>query len=208
MRLRLSHTHSFRMPSMRPKRVVLACVLACVLAIGIAPSAALAHTDDTNQINPSQMPDNSFLYDTSIYDLLQSNSSTEGKTVQVTGEVVGDLLADTENPSQAWITISSTDPKKPGDISVLIDASDAELIDSYGRYGTTGTIVRVKGTFHVTCPVHEATMDIHADTISAVQEGQTHVDPPNLDKFKWGIVLCAVGTALSVLYFVLRERQR
>lgn len=185
-----------------------AIALAFVMALAFSPVPTAQAEDLTNQINPSQMPDNSFLYDTSIYDLLQSNSSLEGKTVQVTGEVVGDLLDDDEDSAKAWITLSSTDSKKPGSISVLIDKDDAEVIDEYGRYGATGTIVRVKGTFHVTCPRHEGTLDIHADTVSAVQEGSTYAEVPSFDKFKWGIILCAVGGVLSGLYHHLRERQR
>lgn len=187
--------------------VALCCALAVALFIIAPPTYGWAE-DTTNKINPSQMPDNSFLYDTNIYDLLHAGSSMEGNTVQITGEVVGDLLTDGDDSSKAWITLSSTDPKKPGDISVLIDKTEAELIDSYGAYGVKGTIARVKGTFHVTCPVHEGTMDIHADTVSAVQEGSTYSEEPNLDKFKWGIILCAVGVGLSSLYYVLRERQR
>lgn len=160
-----------------------------------------------NLINTQQMPDNSFLYDTSIYDLVNGDASMEGSTVQVTGEVVGDAVNDTAT-EYAWITLSSQDASREGTISVRIEESDLELIDTYGGYDTVGTTLQVVGEFHIACTDHEGSQDIHATTVKALKSGSTTSDVFNINDFIPGIVLCVIGVALMGVYYYLRERQR
>lgn len=183
-----------------------AAVLAVACLAPAAPAAWADDSDDGNVVNPLQMPDNSFLYDTSIYDLINADPTYEGSTVQITGEVVGDAVHALEDPGKTWLTLSSTDEKAPGSISVLVDDDDVRLVDTYGAFGTTGTILRVKGTYHLSCGEHEGIMDVHADSVSAVTEGQTYHEEFNFDDFVPGIFVCAVGLVLSIAYYIMRER--
>lgn len=183
------------------------CALVLVVACALPAPAAWADDDDgANVINPLQMPDNSFLYDTSIYDLVNADPTYEGSTVQITGEVVGDAVHDLEDPGKTWLTLSSTDRKAPGSISVLVDNDDVKLVDTYGAFNKTGTVLRVKGTYHLSCSDHEGTMDVHADSVTAVTKGQTSHDEFDLGDFVPGIMLCVCGVALAVTYYILRER--
>ena len=90
--------------------ISLACVvglagvvgLACV--VGLAGGAGFAYADEPqktpeeilssedNAVNQTQVPDSSFLYDTSIDELAEADSYFDGQTVQVVGEVVGDRI--------------------------------------------------------------------------------------------------------------------
>lgn len=183
----------------------------CVAAIlFLSPSSAQARTDatDGNRVNPQQMPDSSFLYDTSIYDLLNADTSLNGSTVQVTGEVVGDAVSDTQDPGKVWITLASTDRSKEGSISVLIAQDDVDLIDTFGRYGAKGTTLRVKGMFHLSSPTYQGITDIQADTVSVVSSGLDVAVPFNQMKFVPGFIMVGIGLALTGLYYLLRARQR
>lgn len=160
-----------------------------------------------NLINTQQMPDNSFLYDTSIYDLVNGDASLDSTTVQVVGEVVGDAVNDT-GTEYAWITLSSQDALREGTISVRIKESDLDLIDVYGGYDSIGTTLQVQGEFHIACTEHEGSQDIHATTVKALKAGSITHDVLNLNDFIPGIVLCGVGVVLMGVYYYLRERRR
>ena len=70
---------------------VLAVLLAAVFAL-----PAAAHADEPaegdNAVNTQQLPDSSFIYDTSIVDLSGADAYYDNQTVQVTGEVIGDSI--------------------------------------------------------------------------------------------------------------------
>ena len=60
-----------------------------------------------NTVNARQIADNSFLYDTSIYELSQADATYQGNIVQVVGEVVGESIRAEENPGKCWITLEA-----------------------------------------------------------------------------------------------------
>ena len=171
--------------------------------------AALTSVADnpTNVVNPRQTPDNSFLYDTSIDELVMADSSFQGNTVQVTGEVVGDVLLAEEDAGKHWITLETLDDDSDSSISVLIDDSYLDMIDSYGEYGRTGTVLQVRGLFYLTCPSHEGIMDIHAESVKLVDKGAVYDQPIDEGVLVVGVLLVIIGLGLTVAYSRLRERQ-
>ena len=164
--------------------------------------------DPTNRVDPRQTPDNSFLYDTSIAELAAADSSSQGKTVQVTGEVVGDALISEEDEGKHWITLEALGDGDDSSISVLIDDSYLDLIDAYGTYGTTGTILQVRGVYYLTCPSHEGIMDIHAESVKIVSRGARVERPLQESLVYLGTFFVALGIALTLVYNRLRERAR
>ncbi len=188
---------------------VLAITVMLALCLLFAPD--LARADDLgsdNVVNTEQVPDSSFLFDTTIYDLSNADASYQNKTVQVTGEAVGDSLKSENNEGLYWITLDSTDKDKSGTMSVLVDQSYLSLIDTYGAYDSTGTILRVKGTFHLSCGEHGGVTDIHADTVSMVERGKTYPEVFDIWSFMPGILICIAGIAMAAAFHFLRERQR
>ena len=168
---------------------------------------SLLESED-NTVNARQTADNTFLYDTSIYELAQADASHQGTTVQVIGEVVGDVVNAEQDPDKCWITLEASEDEYESSISVLVNRDVLGIIDTYGGYGRTGTILQVRGTFYLACPSHEAIMDIHADSVAIVAKGVTTTSELNFADFKWGAILVGIGLALTLLYRYLRERER
>lgn len=168
----------------------------------------VADSESGNYINLQQTPDSSFLYDIAISDLCSADVSFQKKMVQVKGEVVGHALRAEQDPGMYWITLKSEPGQKEGSLSVLVNESQLGAIDSYGKYSNRGTILSVKGTFHVACTSHEGVMDIHADTVSAVEAGYAMSDELDIGDFVPGIILCAIAVALLVIYRSFAEGER
>lgn len=182
---------------------------AAVLTICLFPHRSFADSsvseEDAADIRLSS--GNSFLDDTSIYDLDNADASYQGETVQVTGEVVGDAIRAEGDPGKHWIVLDDTSGHE-GSVSVLVDDRVLDDIDAYGAYGEQGTRLRVKGVFSLACSDHDGIMDIHADSVTAVEPGKAVSDPLNFEAFIPGIVACSIGLGLTVLFHILRERER
>ncbi len=161
-----------------------------------------------NVINTQQLPDSSFIFDTSIDDLSTADSYYDGQTVQVVGEAVGDILNVEGNADYRWVTLQSTTEDTNASISVYMTAEQAELIDALGRYGTTGTMLQVRGTFNLACAEHSGLSDLHAEHVSVVEAGKEASEEFDIQSFMWGAILVAVGLIMTLVFYVLRERRR
>lgn len=190
----------------RVARLVLACALAATCAL--VPLAAFADDGGENRVNPQQRPDSSFIYDTSIDALGEADAYYDNQTVQVVGEVVGDNIRSGVSGRYRWITLAAVEKDSTSTVSVFMTAEQAAKIDTYGKYGTTGTKLQVRGTFHLVCPEHEGLTDLHADIVSVVEKGRHHEDVFDANELVPGAVLVAVGLALMGVFYYLRERQR
>lgn len=192
--------------SARVARLVLACALAATCAL--VPRVAFADDEGENRVNPQQRPDSSFIYDTSIDALGEADAYYDNQTVQVVGEVVGDNIRSGVSGRYRWITLAAVEKDSTSTVSVFMTAEQAAKIDTYGKYGTTGTKLQVRGTFHLVCPEHEGLTDLHADIVSVVEKGRHHEDVFDANELVPGAVLVAVGLALMGVFYYLRERQR
>ena len=171
------------------------------------PACAFADDGDSddNLVNPQQRPDSSFIYESSISNLANADSYYDKQTVQVTGEVVGDKI-NAEN-GMLWITLADqSDPNSS--ISVLMTNEAASNINTFGRYGATGSILQVRGQFNLTCSEHEGASDLHAQSVVVVKKGSVHPDTLSVESFGPGVLLVVVGLALMVVFRQLRERLR
>lgn len=194
-----------------PKRLlgVLACT-AMLLAALFCTTAAWADESDpsnppSNHVYVNQLSDSSFLYQTSIADLAQADSYYEGQTVFVQGEVVGDRINDEMQPDNCWITLQDDDSTNPSVVSLFMTMEQSKNIDTYGHYGVTGTILQVRGTFHLECKEHQGMSDIHVEELSALSAGSK--DASSVDPKTFGLAIVAVlaGLALLALYHSKRE---
>ena len=179
-------------------------MLVCVLVLG-APHAAKA---DDNTVNPQLLPDSSFIYDTDIIELDSADPYYDGQTIQVVGEVVGDMIISEPLNSYCWITLSTTNPESNASISVYLLKSDAEKIDDFGKYGVRGTILQVRGTFHLACSEHDGETDLHAENVSIVSPSDSNPDVFDLNRYIPGAILVFIGLICMFVYYRLKERQR
>ena len=177
-----------------------ALVLAAALTATLMPSSAFADDDD-NLVNPQQRPDSSFIYDTSIAALGNADAYYDNQTVQVVGEAIGDSIREGLDNRHRWITLAANEKDSTATVSVLMTAEQAAKIDTYGKYGTTGTKLQVRGTFHLVCTEH-------ADIVTVVEKGKHHEDEFDVNAFVPGAIATALGLALMGVFYYLRERQR
>ena len=187
--------------------VLAACALLAALACG-APARALADepSDGENAVNPQQLPDSSFIYDTSIADLGSADAYFDDQTVQVTGEVVGDSLRAGLDSRHRWITLASDGGAAT--ISVYMTNESAAKVDTFGSYDTVGTTLQVQGTFHLVCTEHEGISDLHAAIVTVVEPGKRVEDEFDPLAFVPGLLAVAVGLVMIGVFYWMRERQR
>lgn len=193
--------------------VLCACLLAAqVVSFGYADetestdSSLSEEIESGNAVNTQQLPDSSFIYDTSIVDLSTADTYYDGQTVQVTGEVVGDKIADNLNEGYCWVVLSSENDSAT--ISVYMSVESASKIDTYGQYGSVGTTLQVQGTYNLVCEEHDGLSDLHATSVTVVEPGKDVSDSFDFESFIPGIIVTAVGLAMMGIFYWLRERRR
>lgn len=180
--------------------------LICLTAVLCARVCVPAFAD--NKVDTGQLPDGSFIYEAKIADLSADNTYYDNQTVQITGEVVGDRIAKEDHPDYCWITVSALPDENAGSIQVLVTKSQADLIDSYGRYGVTGSTVRIMGTFHTNCVSDEGMEDLHATSLTVIKPGQRTPDTFDPLKILGGVALVVLGLFLYMTYHRYRVRAR
>lgn len=169
--------------------------------------AAPAPVNEDNLVDPQQLPDSSFIYDTAIADLDKADSYMDGQTVQITGEVVGDRIKAGTDGAHSWLMIEAIDGSY-AELAVYVPDAAADLVDTYGAYGRQGTVMQLRGTFNLSCPDHEGLSDLHAEHYAVVSKGSSAPDTLNVAKFVPGAVLLLIGGGLLLVFYRLRERQR
>ncbi len=199
------------MTKLLSKRTIVAAWASCVLAV-VLLCVGVAWADEgqesskpSNHVYVNQLSDSSFLYQTTIADLAQADSYYEGQTVLVQGEVVGDRINDEMQPDNCWVTLQDDDSTNPSVVSVFMTTEQAKNIDTYGSYGVTGTMLQVRGTFHLDCREHQGMSDIHVEEVSALAAGSENKPGVDPKLFGLGIVSVLAGLALLALYQSKRE---
>jgi hypothetical protein len=139
---------------------------------------------------------------TTIAELNEGGEPFHGTQIEVTGEVVGDIINNFDG--QYWLTLND----KKSAISVLVTADMASQIDRAGNYQVTGTIVKVSGSYHVACEQHFGPSDIHATKLEVVSASSSRVTPADFSLFAAGLVFALVGGILTLIYRMLKERSR
>ncbi|MEA5019767.1 MAG: hydrolase [Gordonibacter sp.] len=187
-------------------RVFVVAIMLLILLVFMPPHAFA--DEDENLVNPQQRPDSSFIYDTSIAALAEADSYFDRQTVQVVGEVIGDSIRDGLRGQRRWITLAAVEDESTATISVSMTPEAAAKIDTFGKYGMTGTKLQVRGTFYLVCPEHEGLTDLHAEAVTVVEKGKHHPDKFDVNAFLPGVVAVVVGLAFVGVFYYLRERQR
>lgn len=187
-------------------RLLAACALGAAVLAGGAASAFAEEPEGDNAVNTQQLPDSSFIYDTSIIDLSEADTYYDNQTVQVMGEAIGDSIKEGFDGRHRWITLSSSSDSAT--ISVFMTNESAAKIDTFGEYGARGTTLQVRGTFHLACSQHEGLSDLHAEVVTVVAPGEHFEDPLDFNSFIPGIVAVVIGLVMTGVFYWMRERQR
>ena len=192
---------------MRKGMAAAALAFALALPAFACPQAAFADepAEGDNAVNVTQLPDSSFIYDTSITDLSTAETYYDKQTVQVTGEVVGDRITAGDG-RHCWLQLAS--PSDSSTVSVYLTNESADKVDTYGAYGRKGTTLQVRGTFNLACPDHDGASDLHAQVVTVTEKGKATPDEFDINAFTPGMVTVMIGLAMRVVFYLLRERQR
>lgn len=192
---------------MRKGMAAAALAFALALPAFACPQAAFADepAEGDNAVNVAQLPDSSFIYDTSITDLSTADTYYDKQTVQVTGEVVGDRITAGDG-RHCWLQLAS--PSDSSTVSVYLTNESADKVDTYGAYGRKGTTLQVRGTFNLACPDHDGVSDLHAQVVTVTEKGKATPDEFDINAFIPGMVAVMIGLAMMVVFYLLRERQR
>ena len=192
---------------MRKGMAAAALAFALALPAFACPQAAFADepAEGDNAVNVTQLPDSSFIYDTSITDLSTADTYYDKQTVQVTREVVGDRITAGDG-RHCWLQLAS--PSDSSTVSVYLTNESADKVDTYGAYGRKGTTLQVRGTFNLACPDHDGASDLHAQVVTVTEKGKATPDEFDINAFTPGMVTVMIGLAMIVVFYLLRERQR
>lgn len=192
---------------MRKGMAAAALAFALALPAFACPQAAFADepAEGDNAVNVTQLPDSSFIYDTSITDLSTADTYYDKQTVQVTGEVVGDRVTAGDG-RHCWLQLASHSDSST--VSVYLTNESADKVDTYGTYGRKGTTLQVRGTFNLACPDHDGASDLHAQVVTVTEKGRATPDEFDINAFIPGMVTVMIGLAMMVVFYLLRERQR
>lgn len=180
-------------------------------ALSEEEAAALAEAEleqaieEGNIINTWQLPDSTYIYETSIDDLMHADAYFDGQSVQITGEAVGDAVLAGVNIRHRWVTVES---ETGAFVSVYMAEDQAALIDTFGAYGKTGTMLQIRGKYHLVCQDHQGESDIHAESVVVVAAGQAEPDEFDLKAFFPGVLTLVLGGGLMALFATIRNRRR
>lgn len=159
-----------------------------------------------NAVIPLQLPDSSFIYDTSIQELSSADPYLDNQTVQVTGEAIGESIRASFLGRSRWVTLSPVGDSAT--VSVFMSEESAAKIDSFGRYGVRGSILRVRGTFYLVCPEHDGATDLHAEEVTVVKPGESVHESFRFQAFVPGLILVVVGLVMVFVFSHISERRR
>ena len=185
---------------MRAPRFI--AVLVAIMLVLAVPAWA---KDQNNSVDTSLVPDSSFIYETSIYALQSSDTYYEGQMVQVSGEVVGDIIDAEGGDAHKWITLDSLSGDQQARVQEYVSAEQAALIDTLGRYEKTGSTVSITGTYHLVCGQHDGLSDIHATSLNVLQPGFSHHTNFAIKPFLPALALVAFG--LVFFWWYRRKRE-
>ena len=200
-------------------KYLVASAVSLVFALAF-PLCALAedlgegdNPESHNYVDERQIPDGSFLYDTSIEALATADVFYDNTTVVVTGEVVGDRRSAGVGSDSSWITLYSlkkgtAEQYNPSSIEVCVSNSLADTIDTYGRYNVRGTYIQVSGTYHLACADHNGLSDIHVDSLSLVRKGAQLSNPFDVTMFLPGVIAVLAGLLVMFAHKRITDKAR
>jgi hypothetical protein len=134
--------------------------------------------------------------DLSSNDLIEQAKQLHGKEVVYTGEAIGDPM---RRGGHCWVNVNDGNNA----IGIWLDERQFAVIRTFGSYDATGDVLRIRGTFHRSCPEHGGDMDIHAAAIDLVKGGEALQHPVRV----LSLVLAAIFLPASLAVFLLWRKK-
>jgi hypothetical protein len=135
-----------------------------------------------------------------LKEVLNSPNKFDGKSVEVEGEVIGELIRENE---AGWINILS----QGNNIGVFLPLKEySKVIKYWGGYKQQGDSLRLRCVFHQNCSLHNE-IDMHLESLEVIQRGfvKEEVIPP----FKIKLAInCFIICLMSVAVYFIKLRYR
>lgn len=126
---------------------------------------------------------------------------SDGAPATVHGEALGEALA--APGGKRWVNIG----REGTAIGVVMTAEQAAEVPRFGLYRQRGATLEVSGVLNSACDEHGGDLDLHADTVSVLDEGGAIVDPLHPGKLWLAGASATIALALWARYRQLRRRR-
>lgn len=136
---------------------------------------------------------------TNYCDLIENGKILDGKEVTIKGEAIKEPM---NRGEYTWINIGDGGGNAMG---IWVKSSEMNKINVYGDYKNKGDIVKVTGIFHRACREHGGDMDIHANSISVVEQGKPVLHVLSNRKLIASTALTFMTAALAAIYWKKRS---
>ena len=133
--------------------------------------------------------------------LIEQAMAYDGREVVFTGEVIGDVL---NAGDHVWLNLSDGSNA----IGVWVEKALTGGIQNVGRYAQHGDTVEVRGIFHRACPDHGGDLDIHAQSVTVIQQGYPVSHPVLWWKAALAVALTVLALACVTITFSKINRRR
>ncbi len=134
-------------------------------------------------------------------ELINKAKEYDGKTVVYQGEVIGDVMARGDN---AWINLN--DGKNA--LGIWIKKDLTKLIAYTGSYKTRCDELEIIGVFHRSCLVHGGDLDIHAESLLRIKDGNKVEEKMSSRRLVFSFVLGATLLLLWISKLSARLRKQ
>lgn len=131
---------------------------------------------------------------TNFNDFVEKAKALDGQQVTIKGEAIGESM---KRGDHAWVNVSDGSTA----IGVWIKASDLDRIKIYGGYKHIGDKVQVDGIFHRACSEHGGDLDIHADSIEVIKNGEAINHSISSGRIEAASILSFAAIVLFIVYF-------
>ncbi len=131
-------------------------------------------------------------------ELAQHSSFYNGRSVQVKGEAIGDLML---RGKYGWVNISDG----LNAIGVFALSEELKKVKNLGGYKISGDLLQVEGVFYTACPDHFGESDIHAYRIEIVKSGFPKEERLGPHKLQLSVLLSFLAIGLFVIRQVFRR---
>lgn len=129
-------------------------------------------------------------------ELVTARGELDGTEVAFEGEVVSEPLA--AGQGHVWLNVLSGGVA----IGAWMPEAMAESADSFGTWSHDGDIVRITGVLNEACDDHGGDLDVHATSLTILDEGEPREHPVEYWKLIGGIA------ALVAAYVIVRRAWR
>ena len=127
-------------------------------------------------------------------ELIDNAKKYDTDRITFEGEVIGDVMC---RGQYCWVNLHDGNAA----IGVWMSKDYAQIINYRGSYKQRGDWLRINGIFNRACPQHSGQLDIHAQEVERIKEGQTIREEFSLKRRNLAVVLLG---ALCIVWIFSR----